>query len=179
MRSATDRSDTKLLRYAIGAGTLVLALMLFSQVSCSIMGYCADWFGFPVLGFWEILGIFTAILFGYFSIRALLQLRTDRPDPRSQPPHNDAVPQSETRFAPPSFLDDSEEIDGDRDSTIQGKARERWQSFCERLSDEEKHRLRSMLEQRVITPGSTNSSGSLPSSGRSSLSSRGSESRTP
>lgn len=157
MRSAINRSDTKILRYAIGAGTLVLALMLFSQVSCSIMGYCADWFGIPILGFWEVLGIFTALLFGYFSIRALRSIPSENSSERSDLDSFDS---------PPMNL---------RETTIQERTRERWQSFCDRLSEEEKSRLRTVLEQRVITPGTGPGSGPA---GPAPLSSPGSDSRS-
>ncbi len=160
MSSATNRSDTKILRYAIGASTLVLALMLFSQVSCSILGYCADWFGIPILGFWEVLGILTALLFGYFSIRSL----------RRTPPENKNLRNSDSpdrEVTDPSLFNV-------RDITIQERTRERWQSICDHLSEEEKSRLRTLLEQRVITPGTGGGSGPA---GTAPLSSPGSDSR--
>lgn len=152
MRPANNRADSKLLRYFIGAGTLVLALMLFSQLSCSIMGYCADWFGIPILGFWEMLGVTTALLFAYFSVRALM-----RDEKSSRPSSRESGLSTHEKEAMiwksvESALKEREGEPETRDGSIQERTKERWQSFCERLTEEEKNRLKLLLEQKVFLP---------------------------
>ena len=118
------------------------------------MGYCADWFGIPILGFWEMLGITTALLFAYFSIRALT-----RADSNSKSAHHGSElseRESEEMIwnCVESALQEREAQEESRDGSLQERTKERWQSFCERLSDEEKHRLKLLLEQKVFLPQS-------------------------
>lgn len=128
MIPATDRRTTRTIRYAVGLGVLALALLAASQISCSVMGMCADWFGLPVLGFFETLGILTAAIFSLFALRFLRRKSSSATGPTLAHPTSDADRLSESNEPLPT-------------------PRDRWERFCERLSDEEKRRVRDLLRE--------------------------------
>lgn len=158
MRPANQTTESRALRYTIGAGIMVLALMLFSQLSCSILGYCADWFGLPVLGFWEVLAIATGLLVSLLAARILFRSRATS----LQLSLSAVTPEFDPGDLPLSDVEPVESALPLRRETIQERTRERWQAFCERLSDEEKRSLRSLLEQKVLSSRPPSGSSSSP-----------------
>lgn len=158
MRPADQTTESRALRYTIGAGIMVLALMLFSQLSCSILGYCADWFGLPVLGFWEVLAIATGLLVSFLAARILFRSRSVSLEPSLSA----VTSELDTGDLSLGDVEPVESVSPLRRETIQERTRERWQAFCERLSDEEKRSLRSILEQKVLSSRPPSGSSSSP-----------------
>ena len=129
MRREAHQIVPKALRYIIGASILLLALMLFSEVSRSILGFCTE----GLLGFWEMLAISTALLFCFFALQSLRRVRFHS-SPPSQIDSDSSVPQdqaSQKRFSSPF-------------------PRRDWRPLVAQLSKEEKRRLRVLMEERCF-----------------------------
>ena len=145
MQPAEKQIGSKFARYSIGASILLLALMLFSELSCSLLGLCINWFPLAeVIGFWEMLGITTALVFSSFSVRALRHLRQggfattpaesiESPPPPAEDPAPDPHPAEQTAFAPQ-------------------KRSGSWRDLFDQLSAEEKENLKRIMEQHCVPP---------------------------
>ncbi|MGE3802127.1 MAG: hypothetical protein AB7H80_14010 [Candidatus Kapaibacterium sp.] len=141
MRQEAHQTAPKALRFTIGASILLLALMLFSELSCSILGLCTNWFP-PArfLGFWEVMGISTAILFASLALNAL---RRNRLSSSTSSVHS----QEQAPVENESFT-----------QTKQPSLQQRsggWRPLVQQLSDEEKEHLKVMMEERCFGIGSS------------------------
>ena len=139
MRRETNQTEPKVLRYFIGASILLLALMLFSELSCSLLGLCTNWFP-PArfLGFWEVMGISTALLFSVFAIRSLRRSRFSRKTESISPSSQDDVTSSSqsTPVTSPQTI-----------PTGNSPQTKGWRPLIKQLSDEEKEHLKSLIEE--------------------------------
>ena len=137
MKSEAHQTETKVIRYIIGASILLLALILFSELSCSILGVCSSWLPFAhILGFWEIMGISTAILFTTLAIRSLQRNRLSKSGKEQKPEAPTLNTPSDTCTCSPSSLPQQR---------TQG-----WRMLFEQLSDEEKKDLKILMEERCF-----------------------------
>ncbi len=147
MRRTANQTAPKALRYLIGASILLLALMLFSELSCSILGLCTNWFPLAhLLGFWEVMGISTAVLFSSLAIHSLRRSRISRA--------SSAAP----LFPPDDLEPDTGEYRAVRNDPGSLRRREGWRPLIKQLSDEEKQRLKLLMEERCFGPGSLSGS---------------------
>lgn len=140
MQPAEKQIGSKALRYIIGASILMLALMLFSELSCSLLGLCTNWFPLAeFIGFWEMLGITSALVFSSFSIRALRRTQQSAllAPPGTQPPTSN----SEAPLPPNPKPADSPPPEHSSSS---------WRDLFNQLSAEEKQTLKSIMEQHCI-----------------------------
>jgi hypothetical protein len=137
-----ERRDktSKSINYFIGASTLLLALMLFSQLSCSILGLCTNWFPpAQILGFWEMMAISTAGLVGALSLRFIRRTSERRTADNSGT--SDHPPAASSPVAPHSST-----------TTNTLLKVPTWKRLFNQMSDEEKESLRSMMEERCFAP---------------------------
>ena len=132
------QTGSKATRYLIGASILMLALILFSELSCSLLGLCKNWFPpAELVGFWEMMGISAAFLFAGLSIRTLRQpkeIEQEESNPYSTPGNNDSF----------AAHPEQEPCPG------QGQAQKntsRWKALFNQLSEEEKQKLKVMMEK--------------------------------
>lgn len=141
MQPAEKQIGSKAIRYLIGASILLLALMLFSELSCSLLGLCTNWFPLAeFIGFWEMLGITTALVFSSFSVRALRRNN-----------HSPVLPLSD---APPHTTEDHYPLLKNQEKP-QSPPREQpysWRHLFNQLSTEEKQKLKSIMEEHCIPP---------------------------
>lgn len=142
MQPAEKQIGSKFARYSIGASILLLALMLFSELSCSLLGLCINWFPLAeVIGFWEMLGITTALVFSSFSIRALRHVRqAGSPSPEhSTPPVEDSLPVPDPHPA-------------EQTAFVPQKRTGSWRDLFDQLSAEERENLKRIMEQHCVPP---------------------------
>jgi hypothetical protein len=64
------RYNKRSILYAIGAGTLLLALMAFSAICLGVIHVCGRWFTWGIFSFWEILGISLISFVGFIGVRS-------------------------------------------------------------------------------------------------------------
>ena len=113
----------------------MLALMLFSELSCSLLGLCTNWFPpAEIIGFWEMMGISTSLLFATLSFRSLRQGRiltsdASSPDPASSQ-HRECYENAFRRLA---------------STPEQG-----WKALFEELTDDERQRIKDIMEQKCF-----------------------------
>lgn len=74
------RNNKRAILYAIGAGTLLLALMAFSALCFGVIHVCHRWLAMAVLSFWEILGVSITSFFGFILIRSIYRRRSSMAD---------------------------------------------------------------------------------------------------
>ncbi len=135
MIPGAKQTDSKAIRYLIGASILMLALMLFSEFSCSLLGLCKNWFPpAELVGFWEMMGISTAFLLAGLSIRSLRQPRNPEQDAENTE----------------SFVDDNASTPVDCVEPLAAspaKTSSRWRTLFNQLSEEEKQKLKGIIEK--------------------------------
>lgn len=125
----------------IGASILLLALMLFSELSCSLLGLCTDWFPLAeFFGFWEMMGISIALVFTSFSIRALRRSQRARLASASDSPAQPVDELSALLDEPASNV------------PAAPKRTSRWRDLFNQLSDEEKRKLKTIMEEHCVRP---------------------------
>ncbi len=64
------RNNKRLTLYAIGAGTLLLALMAFSFLFFGVIHVCGRWIAMAMFSFWEVLGISIISAVGFMLVRS-------------------------------------------------------------------------------------------------------------
>jgi hypothetical protein len=152
-------SRSRPLRLAVGAGITVLLMMLLSQISCEILGLCAVVVpDLPLLTFWEVMSVLTILLFIGLSTRLLRRHAIrEKSDPRSAAMAT--IPATHT--SPVSFLADEIGVatrrassNGIAATSSRGSGSSRWGSLRERMTEEERRRLRRYMEEKGF-PGVT------------------------
>ncbi|MCB0712408.1 MAG: hypothetical protein KDD67_08780 [Ignavibacteriae bacterium] len=141
MRQEAHQTAPKALRFIIGASILLLALMLFSELSCSILGLCTNWFP-PArfLGFWEVMGISTALLFASLALNALRRSRLSSSTSSAHTPEQ--TPMGKESFSQTKSPSVQQRSGG-------------WRPLVQQLSDEEKEHLKIIMEERCFGIGSS------------------------
>lgn len=146
------QTGSKATRYLIGASILMLALILFSELSCSLLGLCKNWFPpAELVGFWEMMGISTAFLFAGLSIRVLRQSKEGEQEEHSA-------------FATPTDSCITTHPEQEKSPDQPQKNASRWKALFNQLSEEEKQKLKVMMEKHCGdsdvhpegSPGSSN-----------------------
>jgi len=132
-RNSDDYTSNKLKFIAIGAGALVLALIVFSSFSwCAIVACGRRLAGIPV-GFWELFGGASLAVLAVLFIRPLRN--------RVLPRQLRSGPLGESVKEPAA---EAEEIDT---STMAGERKQNWRTLYDQLSHDERQMFKSMMKK--------------------------------
>ncbi len=128
MDSANKRARTiKILRYVIGAGIIVFALISFSGVCWCALGICSKWFSLAyIMTYWEILSISAVALFGAIIVRSF----------RKQP----AVTSG-------NVIDTANVVPEDKECN---ENTPKWKELYDQLSDEERQKFKDLVKQHCV-----------------------------
>lgn len=131
-----NQIGSKATRYLIGASIVMLALILFSEFSCQVLGLCKNWFPpAELVGFWEMMGISVAGLFAGLSIRTLRH----RGDSERTEPAIPNTPQSSDHIEPTS-----------PPAPPSSSTNSRWRALFNQLSEEERQTLKTIMEEHCV-----------------------------
>lgn len=120
--------------YAIGAGTLLLALMAFSALCFGVVHVCHRWLTMAALSFWEILGVSIASFFGFIAIRSIRRRRA-----------NDSISR---RLRAAAELHSSNEVRSCSELRSCGEGRSTsWRDLYDQLSEEERLEMKAMMKK--------------------------------
>ena len=147
MKSEANQTKTKAIRYIIGASILLLTLILFSELSCSILGVCSSRLPFAhIFGFWEMMGISTAILFATLAIHSLRRNRVSKAQREGASGSgiaNESFTEQAINHSPLSQQLSYRQTNG-------------WRYLFEQLTDEEKKHMKILMEEHCFKRTTSN-----------------------
>lgn len=125
---------------AIGAGALVLALIVFSSLSwCAIMACGRQLASIPV-GFWELLGGTSVAAFAVLFIKPL----RNRVLPRQLRSDFAADPPAPAAVANTAYVDEEKALESGNERPQQES---NWRAMYEQLSDDERRMFKSIMKK--------------------------------